>query len=56
VSNRLGEKINRNIVELVRSKTVKPIVGRVVDFEAIPAAMEALANRQTVGRTIAKLY
>ena len=56
VSNRLGEKINRAIVELVLAKTVKPVIGSVVDFEAIPAAMEALANRQTLGRTIAKLY
>jgi len=56
VSNRLGERINREIVDLVLAKAVKPAIGNVVDFEAIPAAMEALANRQTVGRIIAKLY
>jgi len=56
VSNRLGERINREIVDLVLAKAVKPVIGNVVDFEAIPAAMEALANRQTVGRIIAKLY
>ena len=56
VSDRLGEKITRQVVELVLAKKVKPVVGRVVEFEEIPAAIEALANRQTVGRTIAKLY
>jgi len=35
---------------------VKPVIGRVVAFEEIPAAIEAMANRQTVGRTIATLY
>jgi hypothetical protein len=35
---------------------VKPVIGRVVDFETLPAAIEAMANRETVGRTIVKLY
>src|SRR5262249_47967031 len=55
-SNRLGERITRKIVELVLDKKVKPVVGKVVEFEEIPAAIEAMANRETVGRTIAKLY
>ena len=38
------------------AKKVKPVVGRVVAFEEIPAAIEAMANRETVGRTIVKLY
>jgi len=56
VSDRLGEKITQEIVELVLAKKVKPVIGRVVAFEEIPAAIEAMANRQTVGRTIATLY
>jgi NADPH:quinone reductase len=56
VSDRLGEKITQQVVDLVLAKRVKPVVGRVVEFEEIPAAIEAMANRQTVGRTIAKLY
>src|SRR5499425_2817551 len=39
VSDRLGEKITQEIVELVLAKKVKPVVGQVVDFEAIPAAI-----------------
>jgi len=52
----LGEKIMREISERVLSKQVKPVIGSIVEFEEIPAAIEALANRQTVGRTIVKLY
>ena len=52
----LGENIMREVCELVLSKQVKPVIGSVVEFEQIPAAIEAMANRQTVGRTIVKLY
>ena len=38
------------------AKKLRPVVGSVVAFEEIPAAIEAMASRQTVGRTIVKLY
>jgi NADPH2:quinone reductase len=56
VSDQLGARITREIVAQVLAKKVKPVIGRVVAFEEIPAAIEAMANRQTVGRTIVKLY
>jgi len=56
VSDQLGAKITREIVELVLAKKVRPVIGRVVEFDEIPAAIEAMANRATVGRTIVKLY
>ena len=34
---------------------IKPVIGQVVDFDEIPAAIEAMANRRTVGRTIVML-
>jgi len=52
----LGEKITREIVALVQAKQVKPVIGRVIGFEELPAAIDAMANRKTIGRTIAKLY
>ena len=55
VPRALGQEIHQGIVDLVLQKTVEPVVGRVVDFEALPAAMEAMANRETVGRTIVQL-
>jgi NADPH2:quinone reductase len=51
----LGEKIMREIVDLVVSGKVKPIVGRTIDFADIPAEIEAMANRETIGRTIVML-
>jgi NADPH:quinone reductase-like Zn-dependent oxidoreductase len=52
----LGQRINDEIITLVLEKRIKPVIGNVVDFEEIPAAMVAMANRETVGRTIVKLY
>lgn len=56
VPNALGKRINEGIVDLVLEKKIKPVIGRVVEFDQLPAAMEAMANREAVGRTIVKLY
>jgi NADPH2:quinone reductase len=55
-SDELGAKITREIVDLVVAKQVKPVIGRVVPFDDLPAAMESMAQRETIGRTIVKLY
>src|SRR5262245_6363383 len=55
-SDALGARITREIAELVLAKQVRPVIGRVVEFGDLPAALEAMANRETVGRTIVKLY
>ena len=49
-------EIMREIVEGVLAGQLAPVVGKVVEFEEIPAAIDALARRQTMGRTIVKLY
>jgi NADPH2:quinone reductase len=54
-SGALGTQINREIIDLVLAGAVKPLIGKVVEFEALPAAMEAMANRETIGRTIVRL-
>ncbi len=48
----LGEHVMREIVRLVLAGEVRPVIGKVVDFDEIPAAIEAMANRETVGRTV----
>jgi NADPH2:quinone reductase len=48
----LGQRIMADIVELVLAQKIKPVVGQVVSFDDVPAAIEAMASRQTVGRTI----
>lgn len=55
-SNELGAEINRQIIDRVRAKRVRAVVGQVIPFEDVPAAIEAMANRDTIGRTIVKLY
>jgi NADPH2:quinone reductase len=51
----LGEKITDSVIELVRAKAVRPVVGRVVAFDDVPRAITAMANRETTGRTIVQL-
>jgi NADPH2:quinone reductase len=48
----LGASITREVVDLVLAKKLRAIVGKVVDFEELPAAIDAMARRDTVGRTI----
>jgi NADPH2:quinone reductase len=52
----LGERIMREIVELVRQKRIRPVIGEVVGFEEIPAALARLRDRRTIGRTVARLF
>jgi NADPH:quinone reductase len=51
----LGQRITGEIIDLVRAGKIRAVVGRVIDFEDIPAEIEAMANRETVGRTVALL-
>jgi NADPH2:quinone reductase len=51
-----GQQIMREIVEAVQKKELRPVIGRVAPFEEIPAAIHAMAARQTLGRTIIQLW
>jgi NADPH:quinone reductase len=51
----LGEQIMGEIVGLVLAGKIQPVVGNVVDFDEIPTAIEVMANRETVGRTVVVL-
>ena len=51
-SGRLGEHIMRDIVDLVVRGDVHAVVGDVVTFDDIPAAISAMADRRTTGRTV----
>jgi NADPH2:quinone reductase len=51
-TSELGARIMSDIVELVLAEKIKPVVGETINFEAIPEKIEAMANRQTTGRTI----
>jgi NADPH2:quinone reductase len=48
----LGERATDEIVQLVRSGAVHAVVGNTPSFEELPAALTAMAARDTVGRVI----
>ncbi len=52
----LGARIQSEIVDLVLAGQVKPVIGKVVEFEDLPAALAAMVNRDTVGRIVGKLW
>jgi NADPH:quinone reductase len=51
----LGAHIMGEIVALVESGAVRAVVGEVVAFDDLPAAITAMANRHTTGRVIVTL-
>jgi NADPH2:quinone reductase len=51
-SRELGLRVHDEILELLRRDAIRPIVGRVVGFDDLPAAIEAMASRDTTGRTV----
>jgi NADPH2:quinone reductase len=55
-SDELGAEITRRVVELVRNGRVRAVVGEVVGFDDVPAAITRMANRETVGRVVVKLW
>jgi NADPH2:quinone reductase len=48
-----GAKIHSIVLDLIRAGTLKPVVGRHIDFTGIPEALEALRRRETMGRIVA---
>jgi NADPH2:quinone reductase len=54
-SDALGRAINRQIVDLVRAQRIRAVVGQVVPFADLPPAIDAMAHRETVGRTVVRL-
>ncbi len=54
-SPELGTQIMHEVVERVLANRVKAVIGRVIDFEDLPAAIESMGNRETIGRTVAVL-
>jgi len=51
----LGTEIMARVVELVREKRLRPVIGETVAFTDLPAAMERLRDRKTTGRVVVML-
>ena len=51
-SDALGTEIMSGVVDLVQAGKVKPVIGEVVGFDALPSAITRMRDRQTTGRVI----
>jgi NADPH2:quinone reductase len=52
VSTEVGAQIQAEILERYRAGRIKAVIGEVVPFAELPRAMDAMADRRTVGRII----
>jgi NADPH2:quinone reductase len=49
---RVGERVQARLVELLEAKRIRPIVGRSAVYTELPAELERLERRETMGRSI----
>jgi NADPH2:quinone reductase len=52
LSTAQGVDIWNRVLHLARAGTVRPVIGRQIEFADVPAALEALERRETTGRTV----
>jgi NADPH:quinone reductase-like Zn-dependent oxidoreductase len=48
----VGQRVNDSILELIRAKKVRTVIGRQSPFEELPQAIAAMGHRETTGRII----
>jgi NADPH2:quinone reductase len=48
-----GERIHARVLDLVARGAVRPMVGRAVAFDALAGALQSMAERHAVGRSVA---
>jgi NADPH2:quinone reductase len=54
LSTAQGIDIWNRILQLTRAGTIRPVIGREIEFADVPAGLEALEDRQTMGRTVVR--
>jgi NADPH2:quinone reductase len=54
-AHRDGEQLHAELLALFAAGTLRAVVGQEVPFADLPAALEAMENRQTIGRTVVRL-
>lgn len=50
----VGDRAQAALEELLTQGRIKPSIGKVVDFEELPAALDEMDRRLTMGRTVVK--
>ena len=51
----VGETVQRALEALLSAGRIKPFVGKVVSFEELPAALDEMDQRLTMGRTVVRV-
>ena len=54
-SRTVGEELHAQILELITQGAVRPLVGLDVPFAELPMALDAMEQRQTVGRIVVRV-
>jgi NADPH:quinone reductase len=50
-----GERVHTRILELIREGQLRPIIGSEVPFTDLPAALQSMADRRTIGRVVVRV-
>jgi NADPH2:quinone reductase len=50
-----GEETHRQLLDLIAQGAIRPVVGQDVSFAELPAALEAMERRATIGRTVVRV-
>lgn len=50
----VGDEVHAHLIHLLTSGHIRPVVGATVGCEELPAALEAMEERRTVGRTVVR--
>jgi NADPH2:quinone reductase len=50
-----GERLHAELLAMVERGDIHPVVDREVPFDDLPAALEAMAGRETIGRVVVKV-
>jgi NADPH:quinone reductase len=50
-----GERLHAELLSLFAAGKIRTVVGQEVPFRELPAALAAIEQRQTVGRTVVRL-
>ena len=51
----VGDEVQRALDDLLAQGRIKPFVGKVVGFEDLPAALDEMDQRLTMGRTVVRV-
>jgi len=54
-AHRDGVKLHAQLLEMLERREIRPVVDREVPFAELPAALEAMAGRETIGRVVVRL-